>query len=625
MNFQADLSSFAGKVGVIKTPFRLVNAVFLLPVLLVFPPALLHGETPHPISWTRASGNMTLLVLADNSAREERLILDRTVLAALDHFGMPFEVFDLSAGTLDEEALLGHSAVVLGQGGLGRRLSEKLGGAIRAAVEMGVGLVNFDGMLGDYPASYQRMLGIEMPAAARAAAIRIASSTHPATRIYDADQEFRLLRPVVAAGLSRLPRGEMLLRTEQGLPAAFALAQGKGRIVQFTLSPRFWLPDYFGHAHGLDGLFWRCLAWAARKPFVMLAMPPFVTARIDDASGSGSRYLVSQDSAAASFRYIDGLNKFGYIPNVGLFTDDITREDGLVLKRKFDRGLAEFSGHTWTNEKHIYNRRILDKPAASPVEFSPAELRQAFAKLDGQFAGWGIKPSRTVNSHFFNPGLNSLPFLKERGETFLMFAGKFGRNYSDPTAYTWNPKPYGHPGFTFDYMPDDPAFFNVEAHPYVVSASGRISDGDIDILWGNTTFVRESAKNDLSAAARKGAYGIGLGLDGLFFGCLFTHEQRIARLTVPEWEKILADVDQATLRWKRIFKSYDHIAEYAKSRYDSRLTEAGYDPTTGQIRIRVVGKATLPLSVYVFAVENLDYRFQEIPAFQGESRLTFPR
>jgi hypothetical protein len=594
-------------------------------VLLVFPPALLHGETPHPISWTRASGNMTLLVLADNSAREERLILDRTVLAALDHFGMPFEVFDLSAGTLDEEALLGHSAVVLGQGGLGRRLSEKLGGAIRAAVEMGVGLVNFDGMLGDYPASYQRMLGIEMPAAARAAAIRIASSTHPATRIYDADQEFRLLRPVVAAGLSRLPRGEMLLRTEQGLPAAFALAQGKGRIVQFTLSPRFWLPDYFGHAHGLDGLFWRCLAWAARKPFVMLAMPPFVTARIDDASGSGSRYLVSQDSAAASFRYIDGLNKFGYIPNVGLFTDDITREDGLVLKRKFDRGLAEFSGHAWTNEKHIYNRRILDKPAASPVEFSPAELRQAFAKLDGQFAGWGIKPSRTVNSHFFNPGLNSLPFLKERGETFLMFAGKFGRNYSDPTAYTWNPKPYGHPGFTFDYMPDDPAFFNVEAHPYVVSASGRISDGDIDILWGNTTFVRESAKNDLSAAARKGAYGIGLGLDGLFFGCLFTHEQRIARLTVPEWEKILADVDQATLRWKRIFKSYDHIAEYAKSRYDSRLTEAGYDPTTGQIRIRVVGKATLPLSVYVFAVENLDYRFQEIPAFQGESRLTFPR
>ena len=321
---------------------------------------------------------------------------------------------------------------------------------------------------------------------------------------------------------------------------------GKGRIVQFTLSSEFWLPEYFGHVHGLDGVFWRSVAWAARKPFVMMAMPPFVTTRIDDASGSGSRYLVNKDSAAASFRYIDALNRFGYIPNVGLFTDDITPEDGKIIKQKFDRGLAEFSAHAWTNERHIYNQRILDKSGASPVEFSAAELREAFAKLDGQFATWGIKPSRTVNSHFFNPGINSLPFLKQRGETFLMFAGRFGRSYSDPTAYAWNPKPYGDPGFTCDYMPDDPEFFNVEAHPYVVAPDGRISDADIDCLWGNTTFGKEHPTNDLDAAARKGANEIRLGLDSLFFGCLFTHEQRIAVLTVSQWEKVLADIDKMT-------------------------------------------------------------------------------
>jgi hypothetical protein len=354
-------------------------------------------------------------------------------------------------------------------------------------------------------------------------------------------------------------------------------------------------------------------------------MPPFVTARIDDASGSGSSYLVDKESAAASFRYIDGLNKFGYLPNVGLFTDDITPEDGKILKQKFDRGLAEFSAHAWTNERHIYNRRILDKPAASPVEFSPAELRQSFTKLDGQFAGWGIKPSRTINSHFFNPGLNSLPFLKDRGETFLMFAGRFGKGYSDPTAYAWKPKPYDHPGFTFDYMPDDPAFFNVEAHPYVVAPDGRISDADIDFLWGHTTFGKESPNNNLGAAAGKAAQGIRLGLDGLFFGCLFTHEQRIARLTVAQWERTLADIDRATSRWQRIFKSYDSIAAYAKSRYDTKLTEAQCEPGTGRFRIRLAGKATVPLSVYVFEAENLEYRFLEIPAFQGEFRKTLPR
>jgi hypothetical protein len=462
------------------------------------------------------------------------------------------------------------------------------------------------------------MLGVQSPTSARAAAIRIACNTHPVTRTYDADETFRLVRPVASTALSRSPRGEILVRTDQGLPAVLAVAEGKGRIVQFTLSPRFWLPEHFGHVHGLDGLFWRSIAWAARRPFVMMAMPPFVTARIDDASGSGSAYLVGKDSAAASFRYIDGLNKFHYLPNVGLFTDDITREDGKILKEKYDRRLAEFSAHAWTNERHIYNQRILNNSAASPVEFSEAELRRAFAKLDGQFAAWGVTPSRTVNSHFFNPGVNSLPFLKQRGETFLMFAGKFGRSYSDPTAYTWNPKPYGDPGFTIDYMPDDPAFFSVEAHPYTVAPDGRISDADIDILWGNTTFGKESPRNNLSGAARKGVWEIRLGLDALFFGCLFTHEQRIARVTVAEWEEVLSEIDRATSKWDRIFKSYDTIAAYAKSRYDTKLTEANWKPETGRIRIRVAGESTVPLSLYVFARDGLEYRFKEIPTFRGQ-------
>lgn len=586
--------------------------------VLVLPAVSSAAETHRVAQWTRSSGNMTLLVVADSSAREERLLLDKTLLSALDHFGMPFQVLDLAADTLTSEVLLSHSALVLAQGGLGHRLSEKHVAAIKEAVEEGVGLVSFDGLLSDYPAAYHKLLGVPSPAAAQTAALRIANNTHPITRASAPDQRHRLRRPVAFTAVSRIPHGDILLQTEQDLPAAFALSLGQGRVVQFTLSPEFWLPEYFGHVHGLDGVFWRSIVWVARKPFVMTSMPPFVTARIDDASGSGSRYLVNQDSAAASFRYIDTLNRFGYIPNVGLFTDDITPEDGKVIKQKFDRKLAEFSAHAWTNERHIYNERILNKPGASPVEFSAGELQQAFAKLDGQFDSWGIKPSRTVNSHFFNPGITSLPFLKQRGETFLMFAGRFGRSYSDPTAYAWNPKPYGDPGFTCDYMPDDPAFFNVEAHQYVVAPDGRISDGDIDCLWGNTTFGKEHATNDLGAAARKGAKGVCLGLDSLFFGCLFTHEQRIAVLTVSQWEQVVADVDKLTANSTRIFKSYDYISQYAKSRYDTKITDASHDPGSGRVRVKVTGKALLPLSLYLFAAEGMEYQFKEIPAFQGE-------
>ena len=112
------------------------------------------------------------------------------------------------------------------------------------------------------------------------------------------------------------------------------------------------------------------------------------------------------------------------------------------------------------------------------------------------------------------------------------------------------------------------------SHPYTVSAEGKISDADIDILYGNTVFGKEGTATHVEAAARKGVKGISLGLDGLFFGCLFTHEQRIASLRVDEWEAILRSIDRRTAKYPRIFKSYDYIAEYAKSRYDTKITEA---------------------------------------------------
>jgi hypothetical protein len=576
------------------------------------------AEAPSGPQWSLSHGNTALLVLSDSAAVEERRRLDKTLLSALDHFGMPFEVLDLSKEPLAEKTLLAHCGVVIAQAGLGKRLSDNDVMALKGAIEKGVGLVSFDGMLATYPAAYRQMLGVQSTGLTRAVSVRITRVAHPITQSYDPAHEFQLIQPVDLTALDNLPKAQILLETEGKLPTAFAAQIGKGRIVQFTLSPNFWLPDYFGHVHGLDGLFWRAIVWTARKPFVMMAMPPFVTARIDDAAGSGSRYLDNADSAAVSFRYIGALNQFGYIPNVGLFTDDIKDEDGKVLKQKFDQGLAEFSAHAWTETHFIYIDRVrAAKGNRRMVEFSTDDLRQRFDKLDRQFATWGIKPSRTLNCHCFSPGVNALPFLKERGETFMMFAGRFGVDYYDPAAYTWNPKPYGDPGFTCDYMPDYPDFFNVEAHPYQVRA-GKINDADIDILGGNTTFNKETVTNRLSAAAHRGAEEISLGLDSLFFGCLFTHEQRVAALTVGEWNQVLDEIDRLTRNRNKIFKSYDYISEYAKSRYDTKIIEADFDPKLRMVRLRVAGKSTLPLKVYVFSGEDLGYQFRELPVFRGE-------
>ena len=56
---------------------------------------------------------------------------------------------------------------------------------------------------------------------------------------------------------------------------------GSGHAVQWG-SYDWMSHDVLGPLFGLDDLVWRSIVWAARKPFVMQGLPPFVTMRMDD-------------------------------------------------------------------------------------------------------------------------------------------------------------------------------------------------------------------------------------------------------------------------------------------------------------------------------------------------------
>ena len=127
------------------------------------------GEPVVRPSWAPAAGNMALLVAVDSSQPEERALVDRTLLCALDHFGMPFELLDLAQAELSDKTLLAHPAMVMAQPDLGRRLSDRDISLLEQAVKSGVGLANFDGNLSTYPSAYLRLLGITSAKVARAA------------------------------------------------------------------------------------------------------------------------------------------------------------------------------------------------------------------------------------------------------------------------------------------------------------------------------------------------------------------------------------------------------------------------------------------------------------------------
>ncbi|MFH1904743.1 MAG: hypothetical protein ABIK53_04365 [bacterium] len=565
-------------------------------------------------------GNLAVLTVIDRSKKESKYV-EQGFFLAFEHLGIPYRIIDLSKGKLTPGEIGDCRAVVIAQEGIGEKFSSADGDSIKKSIEeSGIGLINFDHHLNSYPSVLRNVLiGTDKNIKfTTSKGLRIKDTHHFITETYEENQKAEFLQDIEMAILPSSFEKDNLVSSLENYPVLRLSRLGRGRIIQFFISPRMWHCEYFGHLHGFDGLFYKSIIWAAKKPFFTIAMPPFVTARIDDCSGSGSHYITNGKSAVVNFRYIDTLNKYGYIPNIGLFLDDITDSDGKIIKKKHDKKLAEFSPHAFGESKDRKIKSMIYMKH-NGEEYTKEELKKTFEKVDRKFSSWGIKLSRVLNAHYCETGINSISFLKKREQNFLMgISVLFGKKYSDPSPENW--KPYGIKrsdgkyAFIADYMPDYPEFFNLSnTFPY---------EECIDFLHGNTKFEGENKKNAIENAIRKGVEIITLGLDSLFFGCLLTHEQRISAMNIGEWEQVLDGIDKLTSKYGKIFKGYDYIAEYARSRYDTRITAANYNSTTDQIRLKLKGKSSLVLKVYVYNDENCQHRFKEIPVFSEELTLT---
>ena len=80
-------------------------------------------------------------------------------------------------------------------------------------------------------------------------------------------------------------------------PFVAVTTYGVGRAVQWG-SYAWMSTSVHGPVFRLDDLVWRSLVWAARKPFVMQGMPPFLTMRVDDESGNFEWIHIANSSAS---------------------------------------------------------------------------------------------------------------------------------------------------------------------------------------------------------------------------------------------------------------------------------------------------------------------------------------
>ena len=576
-----------------------------------------NAPSKRPVS---SVGNGCALIVCD-SRLEEHLQIHETVYAALGHFGIPYRVHDLATADLDAATLEACAVVILGQDNMGPGLTRASQSALLDSIAGGLGMVNLDYNLMHYDKSYVDAIGLAGLRAGRpmavdsTASIAIPTIDHWITWTQERDRLHRFNMPVPAA-LAKVKgrKTEILGETDSGGPAVVCARHGKGRIVQWLVSHRIWTLQAFGHAHGLDDLFWKGIVWAARKPFAMLCMPPFVRFRFDDCNGL---YRTPEDMA-----FVDEFARRGHKPNMCVSMNALTDSGWRFLKRHYDAGTVEVAPHTWEGGVSLYYGK--DGKAYSKTRFSKL-IRETAAMMRRR----KIVPSKILSDHEHEYSSNVLPYLKQLGIEYKMNVMLPDEKWTG-IHVDWKPAPYGSMSYALDYTPGPyplfvvfnhyPAFDHARSYlsptRFLLNRAGGYGRHMWDFLNGLTT--RDLPKNDVKEMADRLVDHTRLGLNSLFFGGSISHSHFSCALSAADWKAVLDRYEQRTERLEKINVGYDDVAIYARSKFHSRVTSSNR-LADGAMAVRLAGKAQVPLRLSVFDEKDgaPERRFVEGEPFEG--------
>ncbi len=584
-----------------------------------------------------SSGNGAVLVYYAPEARE---FVSEVVLAPLEHIGLPFQLAETRLGLPGDQLLESARALIISHRGLLASLSDDESLRLIEAVQRGLGVFCLDCELGGMPDRLKKALDIESASSVVAVQGVGFDSGHAITATREDGERVLLPNSVPAQAPARLgtPWSSPMRQAVSGAPLMACRALGSGRVVQWFVSGELWTKAVYGHGMGLDDIFWKSLVWMCRKPVALKAMPPFVTLRMDDCQGSGGFWytlqsclynnrplpepykrmildrISGQSSCAYHFGYLDVFHRHGYHVHLGVYPDQIRPDDMAAFQRYWQRGCMEFSIHAFADyydvdaggvDDFVYMRDHVSAGHGKwrVIEETPEVLEQKFARLDAWMAHWQIAASPVLNTHWANPGIASLPFLKARGWRYMMFGLSFGKPYNANIEADWRKGPYGHNGFILDYMPvpdeakgiESDDFFAVVGHPYDYSPS----DQAIDFASSDYTMkMGGQPSNDIDACANKLVKQIRRGIDARFFGCPMTHEQGLATLTKEELDTLLTIAGQRLQRYDLLHRPYAEIAAYAKAKVDTHIADA--EIHGDNVRLQLDGQALVPLQIEVW-------------------------
>lgn len=579
------------------------------------------------------AGNRSVLAILDSSRPAECSRCAITVFAALDHFGVPYEVLECADywGTPPAH-LRPRAAYVIAHDGAGAGLKPEVASEIAAAVRDGAGLVALDREIAAWPAALRGLVSDQ------AGQTQVESLTFPSAASFitwghEQGQCVELDRPIAAAVLPHPAGHSVLVADPAGQPVAVAGQVGRGRVVVFGTGDSLYSQDVFGHVRGLDGLLWRGLVWAAAKPFATRSIPPFVTARMDDCNG-----------AYSAFGWVEALNRHGIGPNIGLFIDELGPTDWAAVRRLYGAGGADFSMHAFRDD--FYKARpdyqpyavLADKPDLSNGgaetrfeglsmdhttgrDLDGPTVARNFERMDEAFAYAGIQHSRVINAHFGEIGWRAVPGFLRRGADMPCNNSVLGQLYGHQPH--WRPKPYGvrgpkgRHGLVIDRCPQHPGLTFLNMSPSHLGSTHMVCD----VLHGHTPFASEADRSLPDPAAQRAIGNVTLGLDSMAFGVIMTHEERIDAISLEDWETVIDETVRGLDSWDVEFAGRESVSVVCKGLFDSALVFS--QAADGRMHCELCGQAdtATPLSLWRNDGDACLRECVEVPPFDGFSEI----
>ena len=382
------------------------------------------------------------------------------------------------------------------------------------------------------------------------------------------------------------------MATSSGYPLLAVRSSGSGHAVQWG-SYNWMSYSVKGPVYGLDDLVWRSMAWAARKPFIMQGMPPFLTMRVDDESGP--------------FDWIHVANEVGMKPWAGVFLSNIDEAEAADLSSLVNAGQATTAIHAFNGAWFYWGQ-------------SDAQVAANYVTGTNWHTSHNIPVSKYVLPHYYQFGTNAFAGLDAWGVECVGTQMDPGQGYGAPwimngpyRKYETGSSSSGIPQYYADYMtiPGHPEFNN-----RFFNLVTEIRD-DLGYEW--------YPNNDVPSTISHGTLQTKRALDSMVLATLFTHDQSISGISMANWRAILQGITANLAPYNPINVTMDYACQYVKSKYNSEIASSSYDSASRQVAVNYTGTTQIATKFYLFMEDQGAIRdlWVDVPQFTGQTQVLF--